>query len=151
MKRLTFAAALLAALAGPAQIRGQAGDDGFAIGIVAGEPTGLTLRAGDAIQVHAAWSFTGDAALMVNLDYLFYRRSFPDVPRLDWYVGVGARGKFSDKFRLGGRIPVGLRYLFQDAPMEVFGEVAPVLDVIPETELWVNGAIGVRFIVGRMG
>jgi hypothetical protein len=46
---------------------------------------------------------------------------------------------------LGVRVPFGIEYLLEDAPVDFFLEVAPLLDVAPETELRVNGAFGVRY------
>jgi len=61
----------------------------------------------------------------------------------------GGRIKFGeDDDFIGIRIPVGLAYLFEGAPVDVFLEVVPLLDVAPETEFTLNAAIGVRYFFG---
>jgi hypothetical protein len=47
--------------------------------------------------------------------------------------------------RVGIRIADGLAWLPQGAPLDVFLEVAPNIDLAPETELSANVGIGVRF------
>lgn len=45
---------------------------------------------------------------------------------------------------MGIRIPVGVSYEFPSAPFDVFGEIAPIVDLAPETELAFNAGVGVR-------
>jgi hypothetical protein len=40
---------------------------------------------------------------------------------------------------------VGLDYVFGEQPFDVFVEFAPILDLVPETELDWSGAIGIRY------
>jgi hypothetical protein len=51
-----------------------------------------------------------------------------------------------DDPRVGIRIPVGVEYIFEGQPVCLFLEIAPIVDVVPETEANVNGGIGVRLI-----
>jgi len=73
----------------------------------------------------------------------------PSFKRLPFYFGVGGRikieeGKKEDK--IGVRIPVGLDYLFADTPLDIFVEVVPVLDLVPDTDLDFNAAVGIRYL-----
>jgi hypothetical protein len=43
------------------------------------------------------------------------------------------------------RLPVGLEYLFQRAPLDLFVEVVPVLDLTPESTVNVSASIGTRY------
>ena len=141
-----FAAALVAPATASAQSSG-----GTGIGVVVGEPTGLTarfMRGGNNFQVHAAWSFSDEAALQLNGDYLRSGELDTD-PMMPFYFGIGARLKFADDALLGVRFPVGLNHFFEGAPFEVFAEVVPILNLIPDTELDFNGAVGVRYYLGR--
>jgi len=36
--------------------------------------------------------------------------------------------------------------LFADTPLDIFVEVVPVLDLVPDTDLDFNGAVGIRYI-----
>ncbi|ACF42564.1 hypothetical protein Ppha_0227 [Pelodictyon phaeoclathratiforme BU-1] len=40
---------------------------------------------------------------------------------------------------------VGVTCLFSDVPVDLFAEIAPVLDVTPDVHLNVNGAIGIHY------
>lgn len=115
------------------------------VGMIVGEPTGVSVRVGT-VQAHAAWSFRDDGALHLSADKVL---RFGNMETgLVWYVGLGARAKFADDVRIGPRVPVG--FLYPDAgPFEVFVEVAPILDLTPETTLRVNGGIGLRYVIGR--
>ncbi len=46
---------------------------------------------------------------------------------------------------IGIRVPLGLAFLPATAPLEFFLEIVPILDVLPDTDFDINGAIGVRF------
>ena len=119
----------------------------FGLGIILGEPTGISAKAwmGDetAIDAAAAWSFT---------DYLFHFFSRLDVDRgsLPLYVGIGGRVKFKDNADdlIGVRIPLGASYLFADAPIDIFLEVVPLMDLAPKTKFRLNAALGFRYFFG---
>jgi hypothetical protein len=51
----------------------------------------------------------------------------------------------NDDSRLGVRFDVGLVWIPRNAPIDVFIELAPILDIIPETSFAMNGGIGVRY------
>jgi hypothetical protein len=62
------------------------------------------------------------------------------------YFGIGGRIIFqSNDTNLGIRVPVGLDYLFSSAPVDIFLEVVPILDLTPSTDLDFGGGIGVRY------
>jgi hypothetical protein len=146
-------AASLAAFAGLA--RAQEGDPGrgFGLGVMAGEPTGINGKlwssGKNAFVGGAAWSFTEDGSFSFYTDYVFHQFDWLTVEkgRLPVYLGIGGRLLFRDDEDdlFGARMPVGLDYLFADAPVDVFAEVVPILDLTPETKFRLNGAIGGRF------
>ena len=62
------------------------------------------------------------------------------------YFGIGARGRLrSGKSRAGVRVPGGVSYIPPRAPMEVFFEIVPTMDVAPESKFRMNTALGLRF------
>ncbi|MBL7952344.1 MAG: hypothetical protein JNM62_11570 [Flavobacteriales bacterium] len=81
--------------------------------------------------------------------------------RLPLYYGPGLRmrswnngrywhrGRYYDHdgthLDLGIRFPVGLAYLFDGAPVDVFLELAPTLDLVPSTSVDFDGGIGFRY------
>ncbi len=121
------------------------------VGIILGEPSGLTAKQwlGEqaAAEVVVAWSFVSPGAFYVHLDYKqhFYQEVI-DPGLILVYAGLGPRIYIrGDGVTIGARIPVGIEYRFEDAPLELFLEVAPGLNVFPETEPSFGGGIGVRF------
>ena len=121
------------------------------LGVILGEPTGISFKTWQsdrtAIDAAIAWSFGDNGSVHLHADYL--RHNWLDVDRgsLAFYYGLGGRVKFADDSRVGARIPVGLQYLFPDTRLSMFFEVAPTLDLIPETSFGVNGGIGVRIFI----
>ncbi len=45
----------------------------------------------------------------------------------------------------GVRIPVGLKYYLAKQSIDLFVEIVPVLDIVPDTDFDVDAAIGARF------
>jgi len=124
------------------------GDTG--LGLIAGNPTGISFKyftsTTKAIDAAAAWSFS-DEWVMVHCDYLWH--SFGDFKvdkgQLPWYYGLGGWVAFGDDVFAGGRLPLGIEYLFQNQNIDLFLEVAASLAVIPDTDFDVDAGIGVRF------
>ena len=124
------------------------GDTG--LGLIAGNPTGISFKyftsTTKAFDAAAAWSFT-DEWMMIHSDYLWH--SFGDIDvekgQLPWYYGLGGWVAFGDDVVAGGRLPVGLEYLFANNDIDIFLEVAAGVSVIPDTEFYVDAALGARF------
>lgn len=157
MRTALFAAMLLAFAV-------SASMDGLGIGVIAGNPTGLTLKkwlgASSALDLAAAWSLDENESFHIHADYLMHHFGLvgldPGDGRLPLYYGVGGRlvildrdnqgpgEENDDDFRLGVRIPLGAAYLFEEAPVEIFLEVVPVVDLVPDTDLDMDAALGAR-------
>jgi hypothetical protein len=154
MKRLLWGTLLVLFLTVGLSLVGQAQDNSknLGVGVMVGEPTGLTLKSWfnerNAFDAGLAWSFGRYDAIHIHADYLWHSYSvFNDIEEgtLPLYYGIGARAVFGeDDSVIGARIPLGLNYLFEEAPIGMFLEVAPVVNLIPETDLDVNGGLGVR-------
>jgi len=139
--------------------------EGLGVGIILGEPTGISLKVWisekQAIDAAAAWSFSENDSFQFHADYLvhyFYPvKSEGFQGKLPLYAGVGGRlkleedndgkGRNDDDSLLGVRIPFGISYVFADFPIDLFVEIVPVLDVIPDTEFDINAAVGARFYI----
>ena len=121
--------------------------------MILGEPTGLSLKVwvarSTAFDAAAAWSLRGRNSLHLHADYLRHNFGLFTVQtgRLPLYYGIGGRVSFrdDDDHRVGFRIPVGIDYLFANAPLDVFLEVVPLLDLVPETDVDINGGAGIRY------
>src|SRR5260370_26870117 len=126
---------------------------GFGIGAIFGEPTGLSMKYWlsdiPAVDLGTAWSFEDHGSFQLHGDFLWHKFDLFRVPRgeLPLYFGVGGRVKVPDHgdTRAGIRLPIGIAYEFPDVPIEIFGEVAPVLDLTPSTEGRINGGVGIRY------
>lgn len=124
---------------------------GFGLGIVLGEPTGLSAKlwtsSSNALDFAAAWSFKGDGHMLLQADYVWHSFNLINVSsgRLPLYYGIGGRVILSDDPLVGVRIPVGLNYQFASAPIDIFVEIVPILDLIPSTDFDLGGGLGVRF------
>ncbi|MBI4720978.1 MAG: hypothetical protein HY770_07130 [Chitinivibrionia bacterium] len=149
MRRIIMLFALLVSLvAGTAAAQ----DQGFGLGIILGEPTGVSIKnwmtQRTAFDLGIAWSFGGrEDALHVHGDYLVHNFSLIPVEKgkLPVYFGIGGRIKFADDPNVAVRIAVGLDYLFADAPVDIFLEIVPMLELTPDTDFELNGGIGVRY------
>lgn len=125
----------------------------FGLGIIIGEPTGvngkLRLNKSNAIDGAVAWSLSGNNSFHIHGDYLYHNYSLIKVEKgeLPFYFGVGGRVKFRENADddVGIRFPVGLAYEFADAPFDIFGEIVPILDLAPDTDFDLEGALGARF------
>jgi hypothetical protein len=126
-------------------------DRGTGVGIIVGEPTGFSFKHWTsnttAFDAAIAWSFINEGAFHIHADYLLHSFNLINVPegKLPFYYGIGGRLKTSDKTRLGVRVPLGLAYLFQTTPVDIFLEIVPILDFIPETYFRINAALGARY------
>ena len=129
----------------------------FGLGFILGDPTGLSgkvyITERFAIDAIASWSFVDDAIVIIgDLTY-----DILDIPvdvqafTLPFYIGAGAKVGFIEKGNddgetlVGIRGPVGVAMQFNNLPIEVFFEVAPGIELAPETEADVTGGIGIRF------
>ena len=122
------------------------------LGIIFGEPTGVSFKSWTgrttAFDAAVAWSFDGSGSLVLHGDYLFHDFDLLRARKgsLAVYYGIGGRVDLEDKTRAGVRIPVGLSYIFDRAPFEIFVELGPVFDVVPRTEVTLAAFLGVRYL-----
>ncbi len=125
----------------------------FGAGLVVGEPTGPTakywLNDTFAIDGTVGWSLQDDDSIFVNADVLWH--DFDLIPatrgRSAVYFGVGPGIEFRrhDDNRFGARAPVGISYMLDNKPVDVFVEIAPILDVSPDLRGDFNAGMGIRF------
>lgn len=125
----------------------------FGLGVLAGEPSGVSaklwLSGTTAVDAGAGWSFVDPDGFQLHGDFLFHLFNLFHAGNgeLPLYLGVGGRVKFVEHGdnRAGIRGPVGLSYLIPNSHLELFAEVAPILDVAPSTRLEWNGGLGLRY------
>jgi hypothetical protein len=117
----------------------------FGLGLELGAPTGVTGKwffAGDrALDFGAGnvFNYLNRAGLHVYGDYLFHPTSLASNEsfELPFYIGVGGRiwsfrdtgvSPTNDAVAFGVRVPIGISFDFNTIPLDVFGQVVPVLD-----------------------
>ena len=128
---------------------------GSGLGIIIGEPTGLSFKKfispRSAIDAGVAWSLSHDNDLHIQVDYLLHdfrllKREFGITEgQLPVYYGIGGRLRVNGDSHFGVRFVIGTSYMFETAPIDVFIEAAPIMDLIPGTELTANAGIGFRY------
>ncbi|MGZ3692574.1 MAG: hypothetical protein ACXVAX_13780 [Pseudobdellovibrio sp.] len=125
-------------------------------GVVLGTATGFSgafdLRSNRAFDVGLAYKY--DTNTYVYADYLITNaRSFSlrgSSEPMTLYYGIGARvdnikgGKNDGKTAIGPRAPIGLHYNIKNPDISLFGELAMILDVAPESEVEIAAGVGVR-------
>jgi hypothetical protein len=125
----------------------------FEAGLVLGEPTGASLKywLNNTMAVDGAlgWSLDDHNDFEMHSDLLWHKFDVFRVREgeLPVYIGVGGRVKFRhhEDNRAGVRVPLGVSYLFQSVPVDIFAEVAPILDFTPSTRGGISAGIGARY------
>jgi hypothetical protein len=111
------------------------------LGIVLGEPTGVTakyrLSAGTAVDATVSWSLMKDQNMYIHASWLQHFSG-------PFYFGVGVALHPGGKGWLGGRVPFGAS-LYLSTPFELFAEVAPTFYIIPDMDFKLHGGIGIRY------
>lgn len=128
------------------------------LGVILGSPTGISgkmsLGNNRSIDAALAYSLSNDLDLVLHADYLIENaRSFSiNAPQpLELYFGIGARiaiveqGKHEDDLAIGPRAPVGISYTINNPNLMFFGELALILNLVPDTDVDLDAGIGVRY------
>ena len=125
----------------------------FGAGVMLGEPTGPSLKYffSDELAVDGAfgWSLHDHSNFYLQSDVLWHNYDLLPVSqgRLPVYFGGGMLARFrnsgeNDQFAV--RVPVGVSYLFDNAPVDVFAEIGPALDLAPSLRGEITGGVGIR-------
>lgn len=121
----------------------------FGPGIILGSPTGLTLKLllnpENSVVFNAGWAFGHeDAHLHLTGDYRFhFLNAVPEDPRYQFYIGLGGSlvlGEHDNDF--GVRFGGGMEYVYD--PFGFFLELFPVVELVPETGMGLEGGLGAR-------
>ncbi len=121
------------------------------LGIIIGEPTGISFKYWTentrALDGGLAWSFSGNDRFHIHGDYLFHSMSAFEIDAMmfDVYYGAGLRILFDDDTKVGIRVPLGAAWASRKSPLDIFFEIVPIMDVMPDTRLDINAGIGVRY------
>ena len=123
---------------------------GLGIGAIVGEPNGLNMKMwstqNTALEFVIAYSLVFDN-LYGHADYLIHNFSLiqPAQGQAPVFFGIGANLIASEEPAMGIRIPLGIAYLFANAPLDIFAQVVPTVGILPGTGFDLGGGIGGRF------
>lgn len=124
----------------------------ISIGMGAPSPTGLSLKLWTsrqtALGVFSNWA-ASNKKLETHIDYLThnfeqFEMEGASMP-LFYGFGLHVRTTENTSTHVGFRLPVGVSYLWDTAPLDFFAEVAPRAGIIPETSFALDVMIGVRY------
>lgn len=130
----------------------------YQLGVIIGYPTGISgkVELGNNRSVAGALAYSLDKkfGFHVHADYLFENvKSFhlKEINPLEVYYGIGTfltgirEGNNADKTGVGVRSPLGLEINVTNPNIQFFVEVALALNLIPSTDVNLNGGVGVRY------
>lgn len=125
---------------------------GFGLGIILGEPTGLSAKfwnsSETAIDFGLGYSFTSSNSIIDFYgDYVFHNSNMLESEEsFVVYYGPGASLRINENnSRLGVRGVIGILWLPAGTHLDLFVEAAPILDIIPETKFDFAGGVGGRY------
>jgi hypothetical protein len=142
----------------------QAESRDFAIGVILGSPTGLSVLQNfeETEAVQAAFEYNIYNQWVLQADYLFklpWPQEFSDEYGTAWiYYGPGVRWEWgareqtvfgpyrsTDEGRFAIRFPAGIQYYVPNLPFDAFIEIAPLVSLWENTTVDAVSALGVRF------
>lgn len=124
----------------------------FELGIILGEPSGISAKlwsdGSTAFDAALSWSLKDDHEdLYIHADYLWHNFDLIHTSEtMPVYFGIGGRVVLANDTKFGARVPVGISWLLSGAPLDLFIELAAVINFIPDTDFDINGGIGIRYI-----
>ena len=130
---------------------------GFGLGGMLGDPTAFSFKGhlGNSKYFDAALAYnTGPAdEIYIHGDYIIERQEHFQIDDevFNLYYGIGARlyvadtKKHKDELHFGPRVPIGVAYNIKDPSVEIFGEIAAIMDIAPETDVDIDLSIGARY------
>jgi hypothetical protein len=150
--------AVLCVLAAPALAQPVTGPPRvMALGVFVGEPSGVSLRMinpdhpRDAWEIGLGWSVAGTDALDFHAQHQWHLVELSNTPErlVTFYLGAGGRVKNADGtvFSLRGALGVNYMHPKKARRWEMFFELAPILDVTPDTDVWLNAMVGMRWFL----
>jgi hypothetical protein len=138
-------------------------DHGFGLGIVIGEPTGISAKlwtskinafdfglgvgvGGDRINYDG--NYNDKSRIHFHMDYLWHSFSaISSSERFPLYYGIGGRfnsgGGYDGSF--GARGVFGIAWLPHSTPLDVFVELVPVFQITPSTGFGLDAGLGIRY------
>lgn len=130
------------------------------LGVIVGAPTGLSgnfrLSGNHSLDAALAFDLTEEDSIHIHSTYLWrYPNAFAiESAQFGWYWGIGGRYKSredrnpyddDDEYRFGARGSAGIYHIFKKVSIEVFGEAALVMNILPKTDADLDIGVGGRY------
>ena len=121
------------------------------LGFVLGEPSGVLgqffMTRNSLLDITLAWSLGNDVGLLAAVDYQIYNNIADEPPEWSWYYGGGGYIAFPEDEDgvLGVRVPIGIAYSFPRSIVDLWAEIDPGLQLLPDTDAALMGGIGITF------
>lgn len=138
-------------------------DRGFGIGLILGEPTGISAKLWtsqeNAFDFGLGWSMGGDrisyegnynggARVHFHMDYLWHSfNAIHATERFPLYYGIGGQFNTGAGYdaSLGIRGVFGIAWFPHSTPIDVFVEIVPVFQLTPVAGFGFDAGIGARY------
>jgi len=125
----------------------------FGLGVIIGDHSGLSAKYMvdniNGIDFAAGWTTSGLNEFYFASDYLYHIYDVVKISKIvsPLYFGAGARyiSREKKENKFGIRVPLGIEFLFLNNRLGAFGELVPLLDLKPDTDLDLEFGIGIRF------
>ncbi len=138
-------------------------DQGFGIGLILGEPTGVSAKlwtskinafdfglgvsvGGDRISYEG--HYDNGSRVHFHMDYLWHSfNAISSTERFPLYYGIGGRFNTGGGYdgSLGVRGVFGIAWFPRATPIDIFFELVPVFQVTPLTGLGIDAGLGIRY------
>lgn len=138
-------------------------DHGFGLGLILGEPTGLSAKlwtsrinafdfglgvgvGGDRIKYEG--NYNDGSRVHFHMDYLWHSfNAISSTERFPLYYGLGARFNSGGGYKesIGIRGVFGIAWFPHATPIDLFLELVPVLQITSSTGLGVDAGLGIRY------
>jgi hypothetical protein len=155
--RRAILALLLLCLVAAGTARAEGGP--FGLGLIVGSPTGLSgkvyFNKANALDFAVGEALASERGFHVHVDYLWHpvMLTQDEAFFLPLYLGLGGRILSRDShegsnLHFGVRAPVGILFDFKRVPIDVFLELALVVDLVHEHDddvLDLNAGAGIRY------
>lgn len=138
-------------------------DKGFGLGIIVGEPTGLSAKlwtsnvnafdfglglsvGGDRISFKG--NYNNGSRVHFHMDYLWHSfNAISSSEKFPLYYGLGGRfnsgGGYDGSF--GVRGVFGIAWFPRATPIDIFFELVPVLQITPSLGFGIDAGLGIRY------
>jgi hypothetical protein len=141
--------AVLLALLWSAPARADKGE--FGLGLIVGQPTGLTAAFGlsenTAIDAALGLALFDGRDFYLHVEFLYVLPTLVNESAFDLnaYLGIGGWFVAAGEAVIGARAPFGLSLDFNNAPIQIFAELSVLLAIAPGTDGAIRGAAGFRY------